>query len=58
LGASVSVRARAIIGADGAASAVGRQAVPGAEHMPYVFAYHEIVRSPTGQPRRLRWLPL
>ena len=46
-GASVSVRARAIIGADGAASAVGRQAVPGAEHMPYVFAYHEIVRSPT-----------
>jgi len=40
------VRARAVIGADGAASAVARQAVPGAGRVPYVFAYHEIVRSP------------
>ena len=40
------VRARTIIGADGAASAVARQEVPGAAQMPYVYAYHEIVRSP------------
>ncbi|WP_430434980.1 geranylgeranyl diphosphate reductase [Methyloversatilis sp.] len=41
-----SVRARAIIGADGALSAVGRQCVPGADQVPCVFAYHEIVRAP------------
>ena len=40
------VRARAVIGADGAKSAVARQCVPGADRIPYVFAYHEIVRSP------------
>ena len=40
------VRARAIIGADGARSEVARQCIPGAERMPFVFAYHEIVRSP------------
>jgi len=40
------VQARAIIGADGARSEVARQAVPGADQVPYVFAYHEIVRSP------------
>jgi geranylgeranyl reductase len=41
-----SVRARAVIGADGAISAVGRQCVKGADKLKYVFAYHEIVRSP------------
>ncbi len=40
------VRARAIVGADGANSAVARCAIPGAEETPYVFAYHEIVQSP------------
>ncbi len=40
------VRARTVIGADGALSAVARQCVRGAERMPYVFAYHEIVESP------------
>ena len=40
------VRARAVIGADGALSAVARQCVPGGRRVPYVFAYHEIVRSP------------
>jgi geranylgeranyl reductase len=45
-GADCSVRARAIVGADGATSAVARQTVPGADRMRYVFAYHEIVRSP------------
>ncbi|WP_144185353.1 geranylgeranyl diphosphate reductase [Elioraea rosea] len=41
-----AVRARAVIGADGALSAVARQCVPGAEKVPFVFAYHEIVRTP------------
>lgn len=40
------VRARAVIGADGALSAVARQTIGGADRMPYVFAYHEIVSSP------------
>jgi geranylgeranyl reductase len=39
-------RARAMIGADGALSAVARQCLPGADRLPYVFAYHEIVRAP------------
>jgi geranylgeranyl diphosphate/geranylgeranyl-bacteriochlorophyllide a reductase len=43
---TTTVRTRAIIGADGALSAVARQYIPGAETIRYVFAYHEIVRSP------------
>jgi geranylgeranyl reductase len=45
-GDAMRVRARSVIGADGALSAVGRQAIPGADKMKYVFAYHEIVKSP------------
>ena len=41
-----AVRARAVIGADGARSEVARQAVPGAKDTDYVFAYHEILRVP------------
>jgi len=44
--AEKAVRARALIGADGALSAVARQCLPGADRLPYVFAYHEIVRAP------------
>jgi len=40
------VRARAAIGADGAPSRVARQEIPGAVREPFVYAYHEIVRSP------------
>ncbi|WP_270933220.1 geranylgeranyl diphosphate reductase [Falsiroseomonas oryzae] len=43
------VRARLVIGADGARSQVGRQAIPGAENVKCVFAYHEIVEAPRGQ---------
>ena len=43
---AASVRGRCIIGADGARSEVARQAVPGAEKTKYVFAYHEIVKTP------------
>lgn len=42
-----SIRARAVVGADGALSAVARQSIPRAGRIPYVFAYHEIVRVPT-----------
>jgi geranylgeranyl reductase len=41
---STRVRARAIIGADGAMSAVARQCIPGADRIRYVAAYHEIVQ--------------
>lgn len=40
------VRAKVVIGADGARSAVARQNIRGAENMKCVFAYHEIIRSP------------
>ena len=40
------VRARVVIGADGAKSSVAAQCIKGADRIPYVFAYHEIVRSP------------
>jgi len=46
IGANRQVRARAVIGADGAKSAVARHCVKGAERMRFVFAYHEIIRSP------------
>ncbi len=40
------VRARVVIGADGARSAVARQEIRGAEKMKFVFAYHEIIKAP------------
>ena len=43
---TVSLRTRIVIGADGAKSAVALQCVKGAASMAYVFAFHEIVRSP------------
>jgi geranylgeranyl reductase len=45
-GGTASVRARAVIGADGANSAVAREAVPQRGPIPFVFAYHEIVEAP------------
>ncbi len=45
-----SVRARCVIGADGARSEVARQAVPGGEAPRCVFAYHEILRVPEARP--------
>ncbi|MDJ0610592.1 MAG: geranylgeranyl diphosphate reductase [Kiloniellales bacterium] len=41
-----SVRARVVIGADGARSTVARQSVAGADDVPCVFAYHEVIKSP------------
>ncbi len=45
-----TVRARTVIGADGANSAVAKQAVPEAGRAPFVFAYHEIVKAPENLP--------
>jgi geranylgeranyl reductase len=40
------IRARCVIGADGARSSLAQQVIAGAGKTPYVFAYHEIIRSP------------
>ena len=45
-GAEERVAAGFIIGADGARSSVAKSEVPGGGDIPYVIAYHEIVRSP------------
>lgn len=45
-GELVRVGATAVIGADGARSCVARDALKGAERVPCVFAYHEVIRAP------------
>ena len=45
-GAVKKVAARAVIGADGARSGVAREALSAAEHVPCVFAYHDVIRAP------------
>ncbi|MFZ2101858.1 MAG: geranylgeranyl reductase family protein, partial [Oricola sp.] len=45
--AARTVRARVVIGADGANSGVARDAMPEEKKLPFVFAYHEIVRAPS-----------
>ncbi|MEM7703800.1 MAG: geranylgeranyl diphosphate reductase [Pseudomonadota bacterium] len=40
------IRARCIVGADGARSAVAKQSLPNANRVKCVFAYHEIIKSP------------
>ena len=45
-GAPQTVSARAIIGADGARSAIARQCIKGGDNVPCVFAYHEVVEVP------------
>lgn len=45
-GDMMRVRAKAVIGADGARSAVARQNLKGADRVPCVFAYHEVIKSP------------
>lgn len=54
-GALIHIRARQVIGADGANSAVRRLMFPARRKPPYVFAYHEIVESPQApHPDRFR----
>jgi geranylgeranyl reductase len=52
------VRAKMVIGADGARSEVARQAVPGAGKIPFVYAYHEIIRSPAGADASAKFDPV
>ena len=50
-GSLKSVLAKAVVGADGAKSQVGRSAgVQGCAEANYVFAYHEIIKTPTHKP--------
>ncbi|MFM2041667.1 MAG: geranylgeranyl reductase BchP [Pseudomonadota bacterium] len=44
-GAERRIATRMVIGADGANSAVAKQELPG-QNVPFVFAYHEILRTP------------
>ncbi|MDD9718020.1 geranylgeranyl diphosphate reductase [Dinoroseobacter sp. PD6] len=44
----VAIRTKLIIGADGARSDVARAEVPGGSTIPYVIAYHEIIKAPEG----------
>ncbi|MFN3723473.1 MAG: geranylgeranyl diphosphate reductase [Paracoccaceae bacterium] len=47
-GAEKRSRTKLVIGADGARSAVARAEVPGGDKIPYVIAYHEIIKAPEG----------
>jgi geranylgeranyl reductase len=49
-GAPARVRARMVVGADGAKSGVARQTIDGADKTRYVFAYHEIIALPKVKP--------
>jgi geranylgeranyl reductase len=40
------IRARAVIGCDGGRSGVARAAIPKADNVPFVAAYHEVIESP------------
>ena len=42
------IHAKIIIGADGARSKVARSEIPDADKIPYVIAYHEIIKAPEG----------
>ncbi len=45
-GNEMRLQTKYVIGADGARSNVAKQAVPGGDDIPYVIAYHEIIRAP------------
>jgi geranylgeranyl reductase len=47
-----TLRTKLVIGADGALTQVGRQEIRGADRTPMVFAFHEIVETPSENPNR------
>ncbi|MGP9789501.1 geranylgeranyl diphosphate reductase [Roseinatronobacter sp. NSM] len=50
-GAEMRSATRLVIGADGARSSVARAEVPGGDKIPYVIAYHEIIKAPPANDR-------
>lgn len=46
----VRLRARVVLGADGARSEVARQCIEGGTEVPFVYAYHEILKTPKSKP--------
>lgn len=48
--AEQQIRARIVLGADGARSEVARQCIAGGTEVPFVYAYHEILRTPKAAP--------
>lgn len=48
--AELAVRTRLVLGADGARSEVARQCIAGGRETPFVYAYHEILRTPQSRP--------
>ncbi|MFM9978300.1 MAG: geranylgeranyl diphosphate reductase [Sphingomonadaceae bacterium] len=50
-GDPMRVRARCVLGADGARSGVARATLKGADRVPCVFAYHEVIKTPEGFDR-------
>lgn len=49
-GSDQVIRTRLVLGADGARSEVARQCIAGGREVPFVYAYHEILRTPTRRP--------
>ncbi len=49
-GSEQQLRARVVLGADGARSEVARQCIAGGSEVPFVYAYHEILRTPQQAP--------
>jgi geranylgeranyl reductase len=45
-GAEMRLHTKLVIGADGARSVVAKTEVPGGDKIPYVIAYHEIIKAP------------
>ena len=48
-GKEIVLRAAVLIAADGARSKVARAEIPGGRSIPYVIAYHEIIKAPKNQ---------
>ncbi len=48
-GKEITLRAAVLIAADGARSKVARAEIPGGRSIPYVIAYHEIIKAPKNQ---------
>ena len=50
-GAEMRLTTKLVIGADGARSNVAKSEVPGGDKIPYVIAYHEIIKAPANNAK-------